>query len=150
MYDRHHLKFENLDNTNTKVPRRQENGTNDSSSWWVADADRWRPTSVMCGSSNGGNCWNFTAQRNSTGKLPSLYTTTCINDSSRYNEYNDQQHTLVLHCTDSTDTIHRLLANFRPAHVVQWSSHLGAMRSRAWRSQWPRIDSRLGPGASNY
>jgi len=27
-----------------------------------------------------------------------------------------------------------------PAHVVQWSNHLGAMCSRAWRSQWPRID----------
>ena len=27
----------------------------------------------------------------------------------------------------------------RPAHVVQWSNHLGAMCSRAWRSQWPRI-----------
>ena len=25
----------------------------------------------------------------------------------------------------------------RPAHVVQWSSHLGAMCSRAWRSQRP-------------
>jgi len=29
-----------------------------------------------------------------------------------------------------------------PAHVVQWSSHLGAICSRVWRSQWPRI----GPG----
>ena len=38
----------------------------------------------------------------------------------------------------------------RPAHVVQWSNHLGAMCSRAWRSQWPRIDSSLGPGASAY
>jgi len=37
-----------------------------------------------------------------------------------------------------------------PAHVVQWSNHLGAMCSRAWRSQWPRIDSSLGPGASAY
>jgi len=27
-----------------------------------------------------------------------------------------------------------------PAHVVQWSNHLAAMCSRAWRSQWPRID----------
>ena len=36
------------------------------------------------------------------------------------------------------------------AHVVQWSNHLGAMCSRAWRSQWPRIDSSLGPGASAY
>jgi len=34
------------------------------------------------------------------------------------------------------------------AYVVQWSNHLGAMCSRAWRSQWPRIDSSLGPGAS--
>ena len=25
-----------------------------------------------------------------------------------------------------------------PAHVVQWSNHLGAMCSRAWRSLWPR------------
>jgi len=38
----------------------------------------------------------------------------------------------------------------RPAHVVQWSNHLGAMCSRAWRSQWPRIDSSLSPGASAY
>ena len=38
----------------------------------------------------------------------------------------------------------------RPAHVVQWSNHLGAMCSRTWRSQWPRIDSSLGPGASAY
>ena len=37
-----------------------------------------------------------------------------------------------------------------PAHVVQWSNHLGAMCSRAWRSQWLRIDSSLGPGASAY
>ena len=37
-----------------------------------------------------------------------------------------------------------------PAHVVQWSNHLGAMCSRAWRSQWPRIDSSLGPCASAY
>jgi len=37
-----------------------------------------------------------------------------------------------------------------PAHVVQWSNHLGDMCSRAWRSQWPRIDSSLGPGASAY
>ena len=37
-----------------------------------------------------------------------------------------------------------------PAHVVQWSNHLGAMCSRAWRSQWPRIDSSLGPGESAY
>ena len=37
-----------------------------------------------------------------------------------------------------------------PAHVVQWSNHLGAMCSRAWRSQWPRIDSSLGPSASAY
>ena len=37
-----------------------------------------------------------------------------------------------------------------PAHVVQWSNHLGAMCSRAWRSQWPRIDSSLGPGPSAY
>jgi len=37
-----------------------------------------------------------------------------------------------------------------PAHVVQWSNHLGAMCSRARRSQWPRIDSSLGPGASAY
>jgi len=37
-----------------------------------------------------------------------------------------------------------------PAHVVQWSNHLGAICSRAWRSQWPRIDSSLGPGASAY
>jgi len=38
----------------------------------------------------------------------------------------------------------------RPAHVVQWSNHLGAMCSKAWRSQWPRIDSSLGPCASAY
>ena len=37
-----------------------------------------------------------------------------------------------------------------PAHVVQWSNHLGAMCSRAWRSQWPRIDSSLGPSVSTY
>jgi len=37
-----------------------------------------------------------------------------------------------------------------PAHVVQWSNHLGAMCRRAWRSQWPRIDSSLNPGASAY
>jgi len=37
-----------------------------------------------------------------------------------------------------------------PAYVVQWSNHLGTMCSRAWRSQWPRIDSSLGPGASAY
>jgi len=36
------------------------------------------------------------------------------------------------------------------AHVVQWSNHLGTMCSRSWRSQWPRIDSSLGPGASVY
>jgi len=35
-----------------------------------------------------------------------------------------------------------------PAHVVHWSNHLGAMCSRAWRSQWPRIDSSLSLGAS--
>jgi len=40
--------------------------------------------------------------------------------------------------------------HFCRAHVVQWSNHLGAMCSRAWRSQWPRIDSSLGPGASAY
>jgi len=27
-----------------------------------------------------------------------------------------------------------------PAHVVQWSNHLGAMCNRAWCSQWPRIE----------
>jgi len=32
-----------------------------------------------------------------------------------------------------------------PMYVVQWSNHLGAMCSRAWRSQWPRIDSSLSP-----
>jgi len=37
-----------------------------------------------------------------------------------------------------------------PAHAVQWSNHLGAMCSRAWRSQWLRIDSSLSPGASAY
>ena len=37
-----------------------------------------------------------------------------------------------------------------PAHVVQWSNHLGTMCSRAWRSQWPKIDLSLGPGASAY
>jgi len=37
-----------------------------------------------------------------------------------------------------------------PAHVVQWSNHLGAMCSRVWRLQWLRIDSSLGPGASAY
>jgi len=42
------------------------------------------------------------------------------------------------------------LHEFRPAHVVQWSNHLGAMCSRARRSQWPRIDSSLGTGASAY
>ena len=36
-----------------------------------------------------------------------------------------------------------------PAHVVQWSNHLGAMCSRAWRSQWPRIDSSLKRIISN-
>jgi len=42
-------------------------------------------------------------------------------------------------------------------HLLQtWTSynvshaHLGAMCSRAWRSQWPRIDSSLGLGASAY
>jgi len=35
-------------------------------------------------------------------------------------------------------------------HVLQWSNHLGAMCSRAWRSQWPRIDSSLGQGVSAY
>jgi len=43
-----------------------------------------------------------------------------------------------------------LLCSCCPAHVVQWSNHLGAMCSRAWRSQWPRIDSNLSPGASAY
>jgi len=43
-----------------------------------------------------------------------------------------------------------LYLSLSPAHVVQWSNHLGAMCSRAWRSQWPRIDSSLGPGASAY
>jgi len=42
------------------------------------------------------------------------------------------------------------LTIIRPAHAVQWSNHLGAMCSRAWRSQWPRIDSSLGPSASAY
>ena len=37
-----------------------------------------------------------------------------------------------------------------PAHVVQCVRHSDAMCSRAWRSQWPRIDSSLGPGASAY
>ena len=46
--------------------------------------------------------------------------------------------------TDTTST------DICPAHVVQWSNHLRAMCSRAWRSQWPRIDSSLGPGASAY
>ena len=46
-------------------------------------------------------------------------------------------------------TLHYLKGS-SPAHVVQWSNHLGAMCSRAWRSQWPRIDSSLGPGASAY
>jgi len=36
------------------------------------------------------------------------------------------------------------LEQLGPAHVVQWSNHLGAMCSRAWCSQWPRIDSSLG------
>ena len=47
---------------------------------------------------------------------------------------------------------HQVIADWVPcpAHVVQWSNHLGAMCSRAWRSQWPRIDSSLGPGASAY
>jgi len=42
-------------------------------------------------------------------------------------------------------------------HLLQtWTSynvshaHLGAICSRAWRSQWPRIDSSLGLGASAY
>jgi len=45
-------------------------------------------------------------------------------------------------------------------HTVVWYStwsqsttchnHLGAMCSRAWRSQWPRIASSLGPGMSAY
>jgi len=34
--------------------------------------------------------------------------------------------------------------------VVQCVRHSDAMCSRAWRSQWPRIDSSLGPGASAY
>jgi len=37
-----------------------------------------------------------------------------------------------------------------PAHVVQCVRHSDAMCSRSWRSQWPRIDSSLGPGASAY
>ena len=37
-----------------------------------------------------------------------------------------------------------------PAHVVQWSNHLGAMCSRAWRSQWPSIDSSLRLLKKNY
>jgi len=45
---------------------------------------------------------------------------------------------------------HGFLWGMCPVHVVQWSNHLGAMCSRAWRSQWPRIDSSLGPGASAY
>jgi len=52
-----------------------------------------------------------------------------------------------------TQSINRLLGFlflWSPAHVVQWSNHLGAVCSRAWRSQWPRIDSSLGPGASAY
>jgi len=43
-----------------------------------------------------------------------------------------------------------VLLHSSPAHVVQWSNHMGAMCSRAWRSQWPRIDSSLRPGASAY
>jgi len=46
--------------------------------------------------------------------------------------------------------IHKCLAISGPAHVVQWSNHLGTMCSRAWCSQWPRIDSSLGLGASAY
>ena len=42
------------------------------------------------------------------------------------------------------------LSTLCPAHVIQWSKHLGAMCSRALRSQWPRIDSSLGPSASAY
>jgi len=35
-----------------------------------------------------------------------------------------------------------------PAHVVQWSNHLGSMCSRAWHTQWPwsGVQSELRPG----
>jgi len=42
------------------------------------------------------------------------------------------------------------LCKNRPAHVVQWSNHLSAMCSRAWRSRWPGFDSSLSPGTSTY
>ena len=54
------------------------------------------------------------------------------------------------YCTPTCGRGHNLPPFSSPAHVVQWSNHLGAMCSRAWRSQWPRIDSILGPGAYAY
>jgi len=36
-----------------------------------------------------------------------------------------------------------------PAHVVQWSYHLGIMCSREWRAQWasgPEFKSKPWPG----
>ena len=34
-----------------------------------------------------------------------------------------------------------------PARVVQWSDHLGAMCSRAWRAQWPQVRSSIRASA---
>ena len=70
--------------------------------------------------------------------------------------YDDGEARVVRTCSTNVSTAVRrlklshcyLLAG--PAHVVQWSNHLGAMCSRAWLSQWPRIDSSLGRGASAY
>jgi len=33
---------------------------------------------------------------------------------------------------------------YRPAHVAEWSAHSAAMRSSAWRAQWPRFAPQLG------
>ena len=51
-------------------------------------------------------------------------------------------------CHTSTHGV--ALMRILPAHVFQCVRHSDAMCSRAWRSQWPRIDSSLGPGASAY
>jgi len=37
----------------------------------------------------------------------------------------------------------RLYSRIRPARVVQWSNHLGAMCSRAWHAQWLRFGVRF-------
>jgi len=37
---------------------------------------------------------------------------------------------------------------WQPARVVQWSNHLAAMCSRAWRAHWPRFGVQSEPRAS--